>query len=163
MNDTTHDVFNAAGLRCTRQRKAIYHALQSVTCHPTADELYHLVLDQSAEPNGHSHGHADDRGCCDDEGGLSLATVYNTLEALCKAGLVRKLPGAGSNGSARYDGTRDDHLHLRDAATGSVADAPGDVSRAVLNHLPQSVLKEIEQRLGFRVREVQVELVGEYV
>lgn len=138
-----NELFNARGLRCTRQRRAVYEALRSTTAHPTAEELYHLVGDRV--------------------NGLSLATVYNTLEALCSVGLAQKLPSHGphGNGSARFDATVEDHLHLRDARTGQVADVPAHLSRALLDRLPRKVLDEIESRLGFRIKQVQIELIGE--
>ncbi len=137
------DLFNSHGLRCTRQRKAVFEALRGTTSHPTADELYRMVGDRIE--------------------GLSLATVYNTLEALCGAGLAQKLPGHGAhgNGSARFDATVDNHLHLRDTRTGAVADVPSNLSRALLDHLPRQLLNEIESRLGFKIQQVQIELVGE--
>ena len=136
------DLFAKHNLRCTKQRKAIYSALTQTRCHPTADELYRQVQDSLP--------------------GVSLATVYNTLEAFNDAGLILKLPDAGSNGSARYDAHRQPHTHLRDRATGKVADAPDDLSKLILEHLPQQVLDTIRDRMGFTVDEVQVELVGKF-
>lgn len=144
-SDTDNQIetlFAAHNLRCTRQRKAIYAALEASREHPTADDLFRCV------------GH--------DMPGVSLATVYNTLEAFCHAGLVQKLPGAGANGSARFDAVREDHLHLRCRRTGQVADLPEDVGSQMLAHLPPDLLAEIERKTGFRVSQVQIELVGEY-
>ncbi|MFP4145830.1 MAG: Fur family transcriptional regulator [Phycisphaeraceae bacterium] len=142
MSDRIDDVFALRGLRCTKQRKAVFSALSATTAHPTADELFHEVRQQIP--------------------GVSLATVYNTLEAFCRAGLVQKLPGVGINGSARYDATRDDHLHLRCERTGTVADVPEDLDRKIRERIPKSAIKELEQRLGFKINQIQIELVGEY-
>lgn len=136
------ELFAQHNLRCTKQRKAIYNALTQTRCHPTADELYRQV--QGSLP------------------GVSLATVYNTLEAFNEAGLIFKLPDAGSNGSARYDAHRQPHTHLRDRNTGKVADAPDDISKLILEHVPQHVLDTIRARTGFTVDEVQVELIGKF-
>lgn len=142
-HESVHDLFAARGLRSTRQRKAVFEALRSTTAHPTADDLFRMV---SGRVNG-----------------LSLATVYNTLEALCNAGLAQKLPGngTGGNGSARYDATVEDHLHLRDTRTGTVADVPHHLSKALLDRIPRDLLTDIEARLGFRIQHVQIELIGE--
>eukprot|EP00752_Nemacystus_decipiens_P014419 g12828.t1 len=141
--DNQHaELFAKHNLRCTKQRKAIYSALTETRCHPTADELYRTVQN--------------------DLPGVSLATVYNTLEAFNDAGLILKLPDAGSNGSARYDAHRSPHTHLRDRCTGKVADAPDDISQLILDHVPQHVLDTIRDRTGFTVDEVQVELVGKF-
>ena len=135
-----HQVFAAHGLRCTRQREALYRALASTTAHPTADDLFRSM-----------HGKEND---------MSLATVYNTLEAFCKAGLALRLPG--HEGSARYDATTENHMHLRDNVTGRMADVPDDLSQQLLKHLPPEVLKQLEQRLGFKIDQVQIELVGQF-
>ena len=138
----TDRLFAATGLRCTKQRKALYEALAASRSHPTADELFRQV-----------NPRVD---------GLSLATVYNTLEAFCQAGLVQKLPGAGTNGSARYDAVRGDHLHVRCQSSGAVADVPRDLSQQVLQRIPPDLLQELESRLGFRIDQVQIELVGQF-
>ena len=141
-DDISTKLFAKHNLRCTKQRKAIYGALTASRCHPTADELYRAVQGQIP--------------------GVSLATVYNTLEAFNDAGLINKLPDAGLNGSARYDAHREPHTHLRDRCTGVVADAPDDISKIIFDHLPQEVLDTIRARTGFSVDEVQVELIGKF-
>lgn len=133
-------VFNEHGLRCTRQRRALYETLLSTNEHPTADELFAKV--SSRYDN------------------ISLATVYNTLEAFCQAGLAIKLPGKGS--CSRYDATTHSHLHVRDASTGEVVDAPANLSKTLLANLPQEVLDQIQKQLGFEVDQVQIELVGRF-
>lgn len=143
MTDQTDRLFSTHGLRCTRQRKALYEALADARNHPTADELHRQVADRLE--------------------GVSLATVYNTLEAFCQAGLVQKLPGAGANGSARFDAVRDDHLHTRCRRTGAVADVPPELSRQILDRIPDAVLKDLEARLGFKIDQVQIELVGKSI
>ena len=146
-SDIQH-LFATRGLRCTRQRVAIFEALLADETHPTADDLFRKCA---------SHGGA--KGDC-----LSLATIYNTLEVLCEAGLAQKLPGAGENGSARYDAAhgRGHHLHLRDHATGRVDDVPDDLSQRFLDHIPPQLLRELEEKLGFKIAQVQIELVGRY-
>lgn len=138
--EDTHRLFARYGLRCTRQRRALYEALSATEAHPTADELFHHVSRLQND--------------------ISLATVYNTLEAFCRCGLAQKLPGKG--GSARYDATTHNHLHLRDAQTGRVADAPSTISQRLLEHLPKEVLDQIQSELGFRVDQIQIELIGRF-
>ena len=136
-------LFEACGLRCTRQRRLVFDTLRSTTSHPTADELYQLCIRHMP--------------------GLSLATVYNALEKLVDAGLVRKLPGAGANGSARYDAATDDHPHARCTRTGRVADLPDDAAEKLLRNIPKRVIRELEEHLGFKVDRVQIELLGEFL
>lgn len=132
----TRRLFTEHGLRCTRQRVAIYDRLMACKGHPTAEELFEDVR----------HG-------CD---GLSLATVYNTLEALCEAGLCRRL--SLSCGCARFDADLRPHLHLLNDDTGEIHDVPGDLSRRLLHDLSDDVLRDIEQRLGVQIDRVSLHL-----
>ncbi len=138
--DPVQELFAKHSLRCTRQRRAMYEALASTTSHPTADQIFQRVGER--------------------EGEISLATVYNTLEAFCRAGLAQKL--ASNNGSARYDATVHNHLHIRDQDSGSVADVPAHLSEKLLDYIPAQAIKQLESQLGFRIQQVQIELVGRY-
>ncbi len=140
MGSKARDEFALRGLRCTRQRRAIYDALCATTAHPTADQLYCGVRKQMP--------------------GISLATVYNTLEVFCRAGMAVRLAGDGT--SAHYDATVHNHLHTRCEKSGNVRDVPNQLGQQVLDGIPQPVLDQIESNLGFRIRQVQVELLGEY-
>ena len=142
MPDQLQLSFSEHGLRCTRQRRAIYNALSANRDHPTADDLYRQVKS------------GDDK--------LSLATVYNTLEAFCSAGLAYKLSGCGCNGSTRYDAGGDDHMHLRCRKTGHITDVPEDLGKRILDHIPADLLAELQNRTGFKVNKVQLDLVGEF-
>jgi len=132
-------VLGGRGLRTTRQRCVVYDALRATTSHPTADELFHNV--QCTLP------------------GTSLATVYNCLEAFCRTGLAVKVSGNGT--PVRYDGNVENHPHMRCERTGRVQDVPDEVGRRLLEGIPRDVLDRIEAELGFKVRQVQIDLVGE--
>lgn len=131
------EAFRKAGLRHTRQREAVYAALASSRGHPTAEELHDLV--RSEEP------------------GLSLATVYNTLEALCESGLCRRLPSA--SGVCRFDGDLSDHVHVV-LPDGRVVDVPHELGRALLDSVPGHLLAELENRTGTRVGGLAIQLVA---
>ncbi len=133
-------MFSSHGLRCTRQRKALYSALAATKEHPTADQLYRDVQNRTS--------------------GLSLATVYNTLEAFCRSGLAQKL--AAADGSARYDANHEAHVHLRCTRTGRVADAPEHLSHKLHESLSKDVMRKIEAALGFKIDHVQIEFVGQF-
>ncbi len=139
--DQVHELFTAHGLRCTRRRRAIYEALAASHKHPTTDQLYRQVADSV--------------------NWLSLATVYNTLEAFCREGLAQRVFGNG--GSSRYDTTVHDHLHLRCERTGDLCDVPQHIGQQLLDRIPPDVIQQIESKLGFKVRHVQIELIGEYL
>jgi len=130
------EVLDKNGLRCTRQREVIYEALAATKAHPTAEELFSSV--RSVEP------------------GLSLATVYNTLDALTACGLVRRLPCP--SGACRFDAATHDHVHLS-TSDGRIVDAPEDLSDRLLSGIPAEVIAELEQRMGVRVRGLALQVV----
>lgn len=121
-------------IRLTRQREEIYWALAASKAHPTAEELLRAV--RTSQP------------------GISLATVYNTLETFTRAGLCRKVSPSGG-GSCRYDADLSDHLHLI-TADGRVMDVPEDLGSEVLSHLPDGLVRRIEERMGTRIRRVSI-------
>lgn len=87
-------------MRLTNQRKIIMEQLQSVTSHPTADEIYGMVREKMPR--------------------ISLGTVYRNLEVLSSLGLVRKLENAA--GQKRFDGDMSPHHHIRCQVCGKVGD-----------------------------------------
>ena len=135
-------LFREHGLRCTRQRQQIYAARAATKSHPTADELHAAVRDA--------------------EGGLSLATVYNTLEAFTERGLCRRLPAANGSGPCRFDADLGRHAHIV-LDDGRVLDLPGDLYQQIASEIPQTVLDEIERRLGVRVDGASLQLSGHAV
>jgi Fur family peroxide stress response transcriptional regulator len=80
-----------SGLRVTPQRLAVYRALVNTDSHPTAQMLYETLRPEHPT--------------------LSLATVYNTLEALVAAGLVHSLGAAGDE-AVHYDADTSPHVNL---------------------------------------------------
>lgn len=94
------------GHRFTEQRAAVYRFLHGATTHPNADEVFQEVRGQVP--------------------GISLATVYKSLETLVNCGLAAKL--TYGDGSARYDGRTEPHHHARCIICGRVMDAPGQMS-----------------------------------
>ncbi|MFT5424246.1 MAG: Fe2+ or Zn2+ uptake regulation protein [Phycisphaerales bacterium] len=133
------DLFHRRGLRCTRQREILYDALRATTAHPTADELLDGLGGKSAE--------------------LSLATVYNTLDALEGAGLVRRLPSRRGNAPARYDADVSSHVHVS-TADGRVLDLPHEISERIMAAVPAELLEEVERLTGVRVGGLHVEVLG---
>jgi Fur family ferric uptake transcriptional regulator len=87
----------------TEQRRAILASLRGVTSHPTADEVYAMVRKELPR--------------------ISLGTVYRNLEFLAAAGTILRLDGCGSQ--MRFDGTAENHDHVRCTTCGRVDDVPG--------------------------------------
>ena len=121
----------SSGQRFTEQRAAVFRHLSCTDAHPTADEVFLAV-----------------RG---DLPGISLATVYKSLETLVGCGLAAKL--TYSDGSARYDGRTDPHHHARCRSCGRVMDIDGTLSDEELSHLRS-------QADGFTVTGYRLELSG---
>ena len=147
-SDAIREIFRERSLRHTRQREVVYSALAATKAHPTADELYHSVC--------RSHCTAA-IAATTPESDLSLATVYNTLDALCDAGLAHRLPSI--SGPCRFDADTKSHAHLL-AADGQVVDIPEDLSQRLLGALPQSALDELAQRMGVTIDRVTLQVVA---
>lgn len=81
-----------SGHRYTRQRRAIYEAIAHCKGHPTAEEVCRKVRDTMPR--------------------VSLATVYNGLEALVAAGEIGKIPRT-DDAPAQYELRTDVHHHAR--------------------------------------------------
>jgi Fe2+ or Zn2+ uptake regulation protein len=131
------EVFAERQLRCTAQRRALYEALYRDNNHPTAEELYRRVKPQMSR--------------------LSLATVYNTLEVLCKVGLARKLPT--NNGRCRYDADTSEHLHVCFRENGVIQDVPDELGEGLLEQLPRSAIARIERELDVEVDGLNLQLL----
>lgn len=134
------ELLRARGLRPTRQREVMYHALIGTTSHPTAEELFGTV--RYADP------------------GISLATVYNTLEAFTDKGLCRRMGCARGTGACRYDADMHDHVHVV-APDGRVMDVPEDLGARLTAAIPTELLHELERRLGVRLGRMGMQILAE--
>ncbi len=134
------NLFRSRGLRRTKQREAIYGALAASRAHPTAEELFAVV-----------------RG---GESCLSLATVYNTLEAFVAAGLAQRVPPADGFASCRYDADTTPHAHV-ELSDGRVMDVPSDLSGRLLAGIPGALIAEIEHRLDVSVRGLSLRVLAD--
>ena len=95
----------SAGIQPTAQRIAICHYVLCEADHPTAEQVKDWA----------------DRNFPK----ISLATVYNTLGTLVKAGLLKELKLPHSE-SVIYDDRVTDHYHFLDEATGKLIDVMPD-------------------------------------
>ncbi len=92
------------GHRYTDQRAAVFRHVSRSRVHPTAEDVFLGVRTEVP--------------------GISLATVYKSLETLVSCGLAKKLNPA--DGSARFCGRTEPHHHARCLACGNVSDVPGE-------------------------------------
>jgi len=130
------ELFRTRGLRCTRQRELIYAYLASTKTHPTAEEVFQRIAGE--------------------EPGLSLATVYNTLDALCAAELAMKLPPADANEPSRFDADVSSHAHVA-LPDGRVIDVPTDLQERLIDGLSEELARELGDRLGLRIDRLSVQ------
>lgn len=133
------EALEAAGLRATPQRLAVYDQLAGSLDHPTAEEVFHAARLQMPR--------------------ISLATVYKALEALVAVGVVGRLPACDGVGSARYDARRDEHYHFRCLQTGTVHDLPTRYDPDLVDRLDPLLADDLRSR-GFQVTGYRLELLG---
>lgn len=121
----------SAGLKVTPQRLAIVREVAGDESHPSAQELFERLRRTSPT--------------------MSFATVYNTLSALCEAGLGEQLSLAP--GSARFDPNTHPHDHIVCDACGAVRDVPSEgPARLGVAPSERSVARAAP---GFSVRSVE--------
>ena len=129
--ETLIHALQAAGYRLTPQRRAICRLLAGTDTHPTAQDIY-----EQLKPEYPS---------------LSLATVYNTLEALVNLGVVYALGSAG-DGRVHYDADTQPHVNLACVACHRVVDLPSD-------HI-QALDREVSAHSGYRLLGARVLYYG---
>lgn len=117
-------------LRATEQRKVIAEELKKLDSHPTAYEIYEIV--RAKLPR------------------ISLGTVYRNLEILSDSGVIKKLEMAGSQ--RRFDGTIENHFHVKCLKCGRVADA--DVP------FLKDLLKSLREIDGYKISRSHIEFLG---
>jgi Fur family transcriptional regulator, peroxide stress response regulator len=138
-HQTLRTALEAAGLRCTPQRLAVYDILIQTTHHPTAEDVYRAV--RSTVPR------------------ISLATVYKSLEALVAIGVATKLTAGIGDTSARYDARRDRHYHFRCLRTGTIHDLPTPFDPDLVAKLDPRLADYLD-RQGLQVTGYRLELIG---
>ena len=121
----------AAGVRITRQRKAILQVLSEAKDHPDAMELYQRASKLDAS--------------------VSLTTVYRTLKLLQEKGEIHR--HAFEGGPGRFEHADSEHHdHLIDLDTGQVIEFHSERIEALQ--------QEIAERLGYDIVHHRLELYG---
>ena len=116
-----------AGQRATPQRETVFGVLLGQRDHPTADEVY--ARTKSRLPT------------------ISMATVYNCLEALVSSGLVKQVNIERE--PTRYCPNLAPHAHFHCRETGRVYDVP----------VPDRMMKDLATVLPEKYSADSVELV----
>jgi Fe2+ or Zn2+ uptake regulation protein len=131
-SDTMLRDLQLAGLKLTPQRMAIVRLFAEADSHPTAQDLFERL--RPAFPS------------------MSFATVYNTLDALARAGLagIVRLPGKRGD-AARFDPNTGPHHHAVCDGCGAVV----DISAGTLAPTQSAVKRLRRSAPGFSVRAVE--------
>jgi Fur family peroxide stress response transcriptional regulator len=101
-NDPLSASLNAKGFRFTPQRQQVYEVLLQKRDHPTAEEVFIRAKRRMPE--------------------ISMATVYNCLDALVKCRLVREV--TLDRGATHYCPNMQEHCHFYCDTCASVFDIP---------------------------------------
>ena len=125
------EALREAGLRLTPQRIAICRFLAGTDTHPTAQDVYQAL--KPAFPS------------------LSLATVYNTLEALVSLGAIHALGDAGDD-TTHYDADITPHINLVCIRCHRVIDVPNETVAALE--------EEAAKQSGYRILGARVVYYG---
>jgi Fur family peroxide stress response transcriptional regulator len=105
-----------SGLRPTPQREVVYQVILAKRDHPTAEEVFDRVKVQMPT--------------------ISLATVYNCLDALVQCGLIKQVNFVRE--PTRYCPNLHEHAHFHDESTGEIHDIeiPSDLMTNLRSLLP---------------------------
>jgi len=114
--------------RMTRQRKIILEELKKVKTHPRADEIFEMVRKRLPR--------------------ISLGTVYRNLEVLSELKEIQKIESVGT--LKRFDGTPENHYHIRCIKCDRLDDAPFSVETGLEKKIrPFTDFNIIGHRLEF--------------
>ncbi len=103
-----------SGLRYTSQRQHVYNILLATPDHPTAEQVF--IRSKHAMPE------------------ISMATVYNCLDALVKCDLVNEVNL--QRGATRYCPNMQEHWHFYCEKCGGVYDIHSDPKRGLSQFEP---------------------------
>lgn len=127
-NRKLNDRLATSGLRFTAQRQEVFAVILEKRDHPTAEEVFIRAKRRMPE--------------------ISMATVYNCLDALVKCGLVRHVILDG--GAAHYCPNMAAHCHFRCEVCGRIYDV-ALATKDMATHLPP----------GFHLNHSEITLSGQ--
>ncbi len=127
---TYRQICRDQGLRSTVQKRAILQAVLNLDTHPTADQVYEVVIRTNPD--------------------ISRTTVYRALESFARSGIITKACHPGS--ATRYDPNIEIHHHLICLQ----CDAVIDISDTGLDRTPIPDTSAFE----FEVQDFRVQLRG---
>jgi Fur family peroxide stress response transcriptional regulator len=124
-----NEKLHTSGFRFTPQRQHVYNVLMATRDHPTADQVY--LRSKEAMPD------------------ISMATVYNCLDALVKSGVVRQV--SLDRAATRYCPNMTEHCHFHCTDCGRIFDID-------LNDKPS--VPEARLPRGFKPEQIEISMRG---
>jgi Fe2+ or Zn2+ uptake regulation protein len=128
--DAVRRKLNRVGRRMTPQRAAVLEALSTCKHHPTAEDIYELVVRKVPR--------------------ISLGTVYRNLQVLVDEGYATRLPAM--EGSHRYDRVVAAHHHIVCSGCSRIVDIHLEDD--------DSLRETVEAQCGFVVNSHRTEFEG---
>jgi len=128
-NDELDERLAQSGLRVTPQRRHVHAVLHGKMDHPTADQVFLRTKEGMPE--------------------ISMATVYNCLDALVKCGVVKQVNM--DKGATRYCCNMGPHSHFYCDACGSVYD--------ILQTIDMEVA-DFKMPRGFKMQSIETNIHG---
>jgi Fur family peroxide stress response transcriptional regulator len=135
MFEDLKDLITKHNINPTMQRVIIYDVIIKLNNHPTAEDIFKYI--QNEYP------------------GISLSTVYNTLELFAKNCLLKIIKT--DTGTLRYDPVIDSHHHIYCEDSKNVTDY---YSSELDNYLKEYFKKNTIP--GFEINEIQLQIKGNY-
>ena len=124
------EAFRSAGFRMTRQRELVFDYLSGLKgIHPSARQIYEALKDRHA--------------------GISVATVYNTLGALARLGMIKVIEFESLDN--RYELNLQAHINLVCTSCGDIRD---------LHSTPMIHTRCAMEEMNFTVEDFRLEYYG---
>lgn len=134
-NEHIKQTFLQHGIKSTLPRVFIYQTLASFKHHPSAEEVFQKV----------SKKHP----------GVSLATIYKTLDTLVQNKLISKV--VTDEDKVRYDPRTDQHIHLYCENSKTITDHEDEeLEELVINYLKKKGIPD------FEIKQVQINIKGHF-
>ena len=111
----------------SRQREVILDVVKNSRIHPTAEEIYNLVIQE--EPK------------------ISRSTVYRNINILVEQGAIRRISMA--TGSDRYDYLHKEHYHVICKVCGKVLDFYYDFEK-------ENIIESIKQQTNILILQAKL-------
>ncbi len=117
-------------MKYSKQREIVLKALEENVIHPTADELYKLIIKDF--PN------------------IGLATVYRNLNLLAEKGVIKKIYGLDD--AAHFDHNTHNHHHFICTKCNKIYDIPYDIASDIADN--------VWKKTGFAIERTELSFQG---